>query len=45
MDGDDLSAPRSRGTDFVDGARQIFFRVPRAFHLHEANGEFAGHEF
>src|SRR5713226_1070259 len=41
---DDLRAARSGFTDFLDGARQVFFRVRRAFHLHEPDGKFAGHE-
>ena len=40
-----ICAPRVGGfADFLDRARKIFFGVLRAFHLHEANGEFVRHE-
>jgi len=41
---DDLCAARGSFADFLDGACQIFFRVHRAFHLHEPDGKFVGHE-
>jgi len=40
-----LRAARRCLADFLDGARQIFFRVRRAFHLHQANGKFVCHNF
>jgi hypothetical protein len=45
MEANDLRAAHRSFADFFDGAREIFVRVPRAFHLHESNGEFVGHEF
>jgi hypothetical protein len=30
--------------DLLDCARQIVFRVGRAFHLHESDGKFVGHK-
>ena len=43
MQRDDLRAARGGFTDFLYRAREIFFRVCRAAHLHQADGKFVWH--
>jgi hypothetical protein len=40
----DLRAARGGFSDFRARARQVLFRVLRAFHLHESDGKFVSHE-
>jgi hypothetical protein len=44
MKRNDLRAASGGFADLLDRVSQIFFRVGRAFHLHEPDGKFAGHK-
>jgi hypothetical protein len=44
VQGNDLRSTRSRLADFLDRMREIFLRIRRAFHLHQADGKFIRHE-
>jgi len=44
MQRNDLRAARGGFADLLDRSGQIVFRVGRAFHLHESDGEFVSHK-
>src|ERR1700676_1269350 len=44
MQRNDLCSPRGRLADFLHRMREIFLRIRRAFHLHQADGKFICHE-
>jgi len=39
-----LRAARRCFADLLDGAREVFIAIRRAFHLHESDGKFVSHE-
>src|SRR6266404_2688063 len=44
VQGNNLRAARRGFADFLDGSREVFVAVRRAFHLHESDRKFVSHE-